>query len=168
MWRYLLVTTLSLLLFASCQTSKPGVPVEKKPAKPTAEKTKPGQEERSVDPACTYKITKHETPQVLSAGADTAVIVRVRNTSDRTWQKGSMLKLGCYWTDESGTRIPDVGGRGPVIKDTPPTKTVAFKCRVKCPAEPGKYYLVWDLVEKDIGWFGGKGGSPLKIAVQIE
>jgi hypothetical protein len=168
MWRCLFVTTLSLLLIAACETRKPDIPVEKKASTPAAKKTKAGSETRSGDPSYAYKILRHETPQILPAGADTTVIVRVKNTSDRTWESSSELKLGCYWTDESDTRIPELGGRGSLRKDTPPGESVAFKSRVRCPPEPGNYYLVWDLVEKNVGWFGGKGGSPMKIAVKIE
>jgi hypothetical protein len=167
MWRTLLALASCALFLVACEKTKPQVPVEKKAAAPAAKKPKPVREKRTADPAYAYKIMKHETPQELAADSETSIVVRMKNSSDRTWQKQSTVKLGCYWTDESGKRIPDVGGRADVIKETTPGKIVAFKCRVKTPPEPGKYYLVWDLVEKKVGWFESKGASPLKIAVQV-
>ena len=151
MWRCFSVTVLCLFVVVSCGSRKPDVPVEKKSPASAEQQIEAGRDERTVDPAYTYKIIKHETPQRFQVDTDSVVVVRLLNTSNRTWEKMGAIRLGCIWTDQSGEALDGMTSVAPVLRDTPPGESVPFKCRVKAPPEPGQFFLIWDLHEKGVG-----------------
>lgn len=134
----------------------PGTPAVK-PAKPA----------RRAEPAFAYKLLKHDTPQEMRAESVTVVSMRVRNASNRAWLAKGPIKLGYYWLDAQGTRIPRSQGRAFVRKDTPPDSTVGIRCRVKAPPVMGEHTLVYDMLD-DKTWFGSKGASRTRVSVKVK
>lgn len=139
---------------------KPG-PAKLVPRKPPA---KPA---TRVDPAYAYKLLKHATPQEMQAESVAVVSVRLKNASNRAWTTKGPVKLGYYWLDAAGKRIPKAQGRALVRKDTPPDSTVGIRCRVKAPTAKGEHILVYDMIE-DTTWFGNKGAPRTRVSVKVK
>ncbi|MBN1424988.1 hypothetical protein JXA88_10560 [Candidatus Fermentibacteria bacterium] len=117
--------------------------------------------------AYSYSIVEHATPHEMFADSTVTVLVKVRNTSDRAWSTEGPTKLGFYWTNEENKRLRGEEGRALLRKDTPPEAAVFFQCRVKAPATPGRYRLVWDMIEEKVAWFESKGVKPLRVSVTV-
>ena len=167
MWRTILVLVLtSVLLLASAQALQ-GVVAQRKSTSEEVRKRAPFTGEKPQAREYSYRILKHHTPAVFGTGSDSMIVVSVKNTSNRTWQKQGTVRLGCYWTNEQGERIPKAGGRARVRSDIPSGETTKFRCKVRAPDESGSFTLVWDMFEKGVGWFGSKGASPQKVKVKV-
>jgi len=122
---------------------------------------------RRVDPAFAYRLLKHATPPEMRAESVVVVPVRVKNASNRTWAARGPIKLGYYWLDAQGQRIPKAQGRAFVPKETSPDSTVGITCRVKAPAVKGEHTLVWDMID-DKTWFGSKGATRTRVSVKVK
>lgn len=131
------------------------------PGKPAA---KPA---RRVDPAFAYKLLKHDTPKEMRSESVTVVSVRVRNSSNRTWLAKGPIKLGYYWLDAAGTRIPKAQGRVLVRKDTPPDSTVGIRCRAKAPATKGEHALAYDMIDGTT-WSGNKDAPRTRVPLKVK
>lgn len=134
----------------------------------TQESSKETQTAARAEPvAYSYSIIEHATPLEMFADSVVTLLVKVKNTSDRAWSVGSPVKLGFYWTDEKDKRLPEGEGRAVLRKDASPGAAVFFRCRVKAPGAPGKYRLVWDMIEEKVAWFESKGVKPLRVPVTV-
>ena len=156
----------ALICVIGCN-NEPRIPVERKPAvkqmKEESAKQSPAESARFA-----YHILKQETPKRMEAGSEEKILIRIRNTSNRTWEKNGSVKLGHYWTDADGTRLKEAAGRMMIRKeDVLPNGVLGARPKVSAPATPGEYFLVWDMIEEQVAWFGSKGAKPLRIPVTV-
>ncbi len=153
--------------FLACE-KEPRIPVERKPAAPKEEK--PGKEAEAPvkHGEFAYLILKTETPQQMEIDTRVPILVNVKNTSNRVWPQKGSIKLGYYWTDQKGERIKKMEGRAPMRKEVEPGAIASLRPSVKTPLDPGKYFLVWDMIEENVAWFGSKGATPLRIPITIQ
>jgi len=159
-----LAVTLGIAFLVSCGQKSP--PETGKPV-PAAEGARATDTAGSAQSAFAYEILEHNTPISMHADSAVAVMLKVRNTSNRAWPMRGMIKTGCYWTDEKGERVKAPEGRGLPQEEILPGNVAKIKVLVTPPAAPGTYFLTWDMVEEHVVWFGNRGAVPLKVAITV-
>lgn len=121
-------------------------------------------------------ISVASAPQTIRAGQKETVTVRVKNTSDQTWNAGKpatsdgkfLLNVGNHWLDAAGKVTAENDARTNLPKDVKPGEEVEVALRVTAPAAPGEYTLEIDMVQELVSWFGRKGGTTYKTKVRVE
>ena len=155
------------VLMVGCE-KEPRIPVERKPA--TKQIKKERDQPSPVESArYAYNIVKQQTPKQMKTGSEERILIRIRNTSNRVWEKEGAIRVGYYWTNEEGERIQGQEGRMLIRKnDIPSNEILAVRPKVSAPEKPGDYYLVWDMIEEGVGWFGSKGAKPVRVPVTVQ
>lgn len=113
----------------------------------------------------------HETPSRLTAGVETRVGLRLRNTGRQAWppRGAHPVHIGYHWYDEDGNPVPAIKDLRTTLPDEiPPGGEVSLRAALATPPQPGTYTLEWDLVQEGVAWFKEKGGTPLRVPVTIE
>ena len=120
----------------------------------------------------TYDIPENLTE--MSADSSAQVAVTVYNTSGVPWQPaGGQPSFGLlyHWVKPAAAGSPgenpnlhgiDVvdGSEVAIPKDVPVGGSVAFAVTVTAPAQPGKYWLEWDMTGTASGWFSDNSVPP--------
>jgi len=109
-------------------------------------------------------------PPSIAASAEFALTLKVRNTSNHTWQQPQVgpMALGNHWLDASGElMVLQDDGRSPLLQVVPPGLVWPVLLTMRAPAEPGRYVVEIDLVHEGISWFAGKGSRPLRFSVDV-
>jgi hypothetical protein len=133
-------------------------------AQPATEQTG---REQAQPPAFSYEILEHSTPKEMFADSTVTVLIKVKNTSNRHWAKGGVVRMGFSWIDEQGKKVEQLDGRGLLRKDAKPGAAVFARCKVKAPSKPGSYRLILDMIEENVAWFGAKGAKPVRVPVTV-
>jgi|PersoiStandDraft_1058852.scaffolds.fasta_scaffold12272_3 hypothetical protein len=105
-----------------------------------------------------------EGPSEISAGRRARYQVGVRNVGQKAWGRGVFLFH--YWQTEDGRAIYDaelMTSRGRIA----PGDGISIGTRVKAPAEPGRYRLIFTFVKLGVAWFSRRGSSPLESIVTV-
>ena len=109
-------------------------------------------------------------PVRVAASAEFALTLKVRNTSDHTWQQPQVgpLALGNHWLDAGGElMLLQDEGRSPLLQVVPPGLEWPVLLTMRAPAEPGRYVVEIDLVHEGISWFAHKGSRPLRFTIDV-
>ena len=120
------------------------------------------------------QLTVSDSPTIVKAGARELVYVRIKNTSDTTWnalgQPDSKfaIKLGNHWLDERGVMVVQDDARASLLFDLAPGHEVELPLIVTVPREPGRYTLEIDMVQELVAWFGSAGSKTLRLEVKVE
>ncbi|HEX5875535.1 MAG TPA: hypothetical protein VFY60_12880, partial [Pyrinomonadaceae bacterium] len=120
------------------------------------------------------QLTVSDSPTIVKAGARELVYVRIKNTSDTTWnalgQPDSKfaIKLGNHWLDERGVMVVQDDARASLLFDLAPGQEVELPLIVTAPREPGRYTLEIDMVQELVAWFGSAGSKTLRLEVKVE
>ena len=115
-----------------------------------------------------------ESPAVLKSGERTAIYVKIKNTSDSTWQAlgrsdgAFAIKLGNHWFNEQGVMVVQDDARASLLFDLPPGQELELPITVTAPREPGRYFLELDMVQELVAWFGSHGSKTLRLEVTVE
>lgn len=95
-----------------------------------------------------------------------AVTVRVRNASPDVWPTSAPIQVGNHWLDDRGSMLVQDDGRSP-LPEMKPGDERPVGVWVTAPARPGRYILELDLVEEGVTWFGDRGSTTARIAVDV-
>jgi hypothetical protein len=108
-------------------------------------------------------------PANLGVCQSLIVPVTVTNRSPLTWQINGLkpYSLSYHWLDASDNIIVFEGMRTALPKDVSPGDSLTIPAAVRAPANPGKYSLVWDMVQEDVSWFSLKSSFYSKIPIQV-
>ena len=109
-------------------------------------------------------------PATVTASAEFALTLRVRNTSEHVWRQPHVgpLALGNHWLDASGDlMLVQDDGRSPLLQVVPPGFEWPVLLTMRAPAAPGTYVGEVDLVHEGVSWFGGKGARPLRFTIEV-
>lgn len=113
-------------------------------------------------------------PTVLRAGERESIYVRIKNTSDLTWQAlgqsdgAFAIKLGNHWLNEQRVMVVQDDARSSLLFDLPPGQEMELPLTITAPGEPGRYILEIDMVQELVAWFGGRGSKTLRLEVTVE
>jgi hypothetical protein len=109
-------------------------------------------------------------PATIAASAEFSLTMRVRNTSEHTWQQPLVgpLAVGNHWLDSSGElMLTQDDGRAPLLQIVPPGLEWPVLLTLRAPAEAGTYVGEIDLVHEGISWYGHKGSRTLRFAIDV-
>jgi hypothetical protein len=106
------------------------------------------------------------TPSALSAttGSIRRVDIAITNTGHVTWQPDGdpPFRVSYHWLQDSTDRVIQYDGlRTPLPGPVPPGATVSIPARIQTPLQPGRYRLVWDVVQEGRLWFSTESGARL-------
>jgi hypothetical protein len=113
-------------------------------------------------------------PATLKTGERTPVYVRIKNTSNATWNALGQpdgkfaIKLGNHWFNEQGVMVVQDDARASLLFDLAPGQEVELPLTVTAPLEPGRYTLELDMVQELVAWFGSAGSKTLRLEVKVE
>jgi len=110
-----------------------------------------------------------EFPSSVAASSKTMARVVFRNSGTEIWH-GSVHPVRYFVPEgaplkEGRDDAPRLALRRPVA----PGQTVTLeRFEVAAPARPGRYRLVFDLVNEGVAWFSDRGASPCSIPVRVD
>ena len=125
------------------------------------------------DSAFRAQITSADPVNLLKAGSQTTVWVKVKNLSDMTWpalgatngQYG--INLCSRWLARGGKAVLNQDGRVPLSMDLKPGGEAVLPVVITAPKQPGGYTLELDMVQEEVAWFHDRGSEPARMNVQI-
>lgn len=114
----------------------------------------------------------YRVPQRLSLRADafSEVPVVLTNHGRLTWQSASAppFALSYHWlTGDTEALVSYDGLRTPFVEPVAPGKQVSMQARVRAPNYPGRYVLVWDVVQEHRTWLSLEGVLPGRTIVDV-
>jgi len=96
----------------------------------------------------------HATPETLRAGTSTTVEITLRNLGDQPISPGEGDRFAYHWLDRAGKVVERDGVRTDFVGSIAPGETVRVSATLRAPAQPGAYFLQWEPVREQVGWFG--------------
>jgi O-Antigen ligase len=108
-------------------------------------------------------------PSNLTADAFAGIPVAIHNRGPLTWGAGGLhpYRLSYHWLFPSGKMALFEGVRTSLRTDLPPDGTRHVIATILTPSKPGRYFLVWDVVQEKVLWFSLKTAVYTRIPVQI-
>ncbi len=109
-------------------------------------------------------------PATVAASSEFSLTMKVRNTSDHTWQQPLVgpLAVGNHWLDVSGElMLAQDDGRAPLLQVVPPGLEWPVLLTMRAPSQPGKYVGEIDLVHEGISWYAHKGSRTLRFTIDV-
>jgi SAM-dependent methyltransferase len=106
----------------------------------------------------------------MAPGTKATVRVTARNVSAHSWPMRTgpfPLALGNHWLAADGTELRRDDGRAYLERDVASGKAEDLDILVTAPAQPGRYFLEFDLVHEGVTWFEQKGSSSLRVPVRV-
>ena len=121
-------------------------------------------------PLYAYALTA-QLPAIVDCNAVFTVPVTLKNLGSKTWLAASdkPVRLSYHWADAAGNIITQEGERTNLPDNVARGAEVTLLAKVKAPADPGVYRLLWDPVEENATWFSEQAAKPAatEIAVRL-
>ncbi len=126
-----------------------------------------------------FKVTwqGHTMPATVRAGSTTQVQVTFTNASAEVWPNRLVdptqsnptnpVRLGNAWYAAGAPLSNKPLGRTDLSAALQPGQTVTLTVPITAPKEPGRYTLVFSLVQELVAWFDDKGATRLEIPVTV-
>ena len=105
-------------------------------------------------------VVENGTPHLVVANAEIAVPLSIRNDGSTPWDPTEPINIAAHWYDSGGELLIWDGIRTPLPRLVAPGDTVSLEARLRTPAKPGTYRLVWDLVYEGKYWLSQHDPSP--------
>jgi len=111
--------------------------------------------------------------RVSGRGGETVVLaIRVKNTGDTVWlheerAAGGFVRLGAHLAGADGVVTSVDHGRAGLPRDVLPGESLEMSLSLALPRKRGQYRFVLDMVDEQVGWFEGRGSSPLAVDVEV-
>jgi hypothetical protein len=118
---------------------------------------------------CGVAFLGHDTPRVMARDSAQLAHLTMRNTSDGVWDTGGApgpIHVSYHWW-RNGEEVIHDGVRSWLPQRVAPDDTVVVTAHIVAPPRPGAYFLEWDIVQEPAGWFGQRGGTPLRVEVEV-
>jgi hypothetical protein len=113
----------------------------------------------------------HDTPTVLGTNRGALATLRVRNTSEATWQSrgdvAGRVVISYRWRAADGSFAVAQGDVTLLPAAVPPGGEAEVVAGLWTPAEPGPYRLEWDMLCERVSWFSDRGVPPLVHEVDV-
>ena len=109
-------------------------------------------------------------PKSVAASSEFAVTLRIRNSSQRTWEQPfyGPLALGNHWLNGTGElMVVQDDGRSPLLQVVPPGLEWPVLLTMRAPAHTGAYVVEVDVVHEGISWFSHKGSAALRFLLNV-
>jgi len=126
---------------------------------------------RSENDSAWYRVTYASPASItLVAGELSQITVTVRNEGVITWPAAGPQRVALsYHLFAPDTRnvIQFEGARTYLTDDLPPGQAVTLGAWIFAPRAPGRYSLMWDMVQENTVWFSQKAGDAALIPLQV-
>ncbi len=126
---------------------------------------------RSENDSAWYRVTYASPASItLVAGELSQITVTVRNESVITWPAAGPQRVALsYHLFAPDTRnvIQFEGARTYLTDDLPPGQAVTLGAWIFAPRAPGRYSLMWDMVQENTIWFSQKAGDAALIPLEV-
>jgi hypothetical protein len=113
----------------------------------------------------------HDTPAVLGTNRGALATLRVRNTSEATWQsRGEVtgrVVISYRWRAPDDSFAVAQGDVTLLPAAVPPGGEAEVVAGLWTPDEPGEYRLEWDMLCERVSWFSDRGVPPLVHEVEV-
>jgi hypothetical protein len=99
------------------------------------------------------------------------IAITLRNDGRLTWQSSSAppFALSYHWLNEGTEEVVIFDGlRTPFAQPVEPGDRVTLRARVRAPGYPGRYVLIWDVVQEHRTWLSLEGVYPGRSIASIE
>ena len=119
------------------------------------------------------KYLQNDIPTLIAQKTIYTVSVRVENNGSIPWRAGEGYSL-CYRWYKDGRLYDDSAPRLPIPTDIYPGQSTTVRVGVLAQnsfgkdIEPGRYTLVFDMVQGQSRWFSYVGSRPLRVPVRVE
>lgn len=107
----------------------------------------------------------------LSPDSFTDVPVTLTNEGRLIWQSSTAppFALSYHWLSARTEELVIFDGlRTPFVDPIPPGRSVSMSARLRAPAYPGDYILIWDVVQEHRTWLSLEGVFPGRTLVSVE
>lgn len=118
----------------------------------------------AVRPSHAFSLDVGSTPRLLRAGSGSRHRVTVRNDGLRAWPGDGSVAVACHWLSPAGEMVEWEGARTPTTRQVPPGASIELEVTVVAPDAPGRYLLLWDMVEEGVCWFSQVDPTPTEPA----
>ena len=127
----------------------------------------------SVEGSQDWYGASYEVPRQLTLRPDSFndVEVTLTNQGRLSWQSAATppFALSYHFLDAATEDVVIFDGlRTPFTRAIEPGATVTMKARVRAPGYPGKYLLIWDVVQEHRTWLSLEGVYPGQSVVSVE
>jgi hypothetical protein len=119
------------------------------------------------------KYLQSNVPDIIAQKTIYTVSIRVENNGSLPWRVGEGYSL-CYRWYKDGRLFDDSAPRLPLDADVFPGQSTTINVGVVAQnsfgtaIDPGRYTLVFDMVQGQSRWFSYVGSQPLRIPVRVE
>jgi hypothetical protein len=119
------------------------------------------------------KYLQNNVPTVIAPKTIYTVSIRVENNGSLPWRAGENYAL-CYRWYKDGRLYDDSAPRIPLARDIYPGESTTVNVGVVAQnsfgtdIEPGRYTLVFDMIQGQDRWFSYIGSEPLRVPVRVE
>jgi hypothetical protein len=102
-------------------------------------------------------------PTFLCAGLEYRYRIRVTNSGPGPWPalgdaRGvGGVRLSYHWLESVSQRVLSEGTRSSLRDDLPPGGAATLEASVHAPARPGRYTLVFSMVQEGVAWLEDAG-----------
>jgi len=110
------------------------------------------------------------TPNEVEPGQEFVTHVSVTNNGFMTWKNENpqRVNLGVHWYNRDTREVLYFDAdSGELPENVIHGETVDIEMIITAPKKPGRYILVYDLVQEKVTWFSQAGVLPLEIDVDI-
>jgi hypothetical protein len=117
-----------------------------------------------------YKASYQSTlPATLEVCQQLEVAVTVENQGPLIWGVAGQppYHLSYHWLAADGHIAVFDGIRTNLTRSLVPGSRQTLPAKVRAPAQPGQYRLVWDMVQEEVTWFSLKSAHYTSIPVQV-
>jgi ubiquinone/menaquinone biosynthesis C-methylase UbiE len=116
------------------------------------------------------RITCNDKSRQYPGGTSTIIKTTVANIGESPWPTCPTgehpFRLGNHWYDQNGETTTYDDGRCD-IPFLMPGESCDLALKINTPVQPGKYWLVLDVVQEHVTWFENAGSQVIKIPVEI-
>ena len=111
----------------------------------------------------------HAFPPNVAASSKTMARVVFRNAGTAVW-RGSVHAVRYFVPEGAPLKEGrDAAPRLRLERPVAPGQAVTLeRFEVQAPSAPGRYFLVFDLVNENVAWFSDRGAPPLPVPVRVE
>ena len=114
---------------------------------------------------------EHDTPAELGTNRGRAVTLRVKNTSEATWQSPGdvvgRVVMSYRWRRLDGSLVIPQGDVTLLPGALAPGEEAELVAGLWTPRQPGRYLLEWEALCERVAWFSDRGVWPLVHEVEV-
>lgn len=118
-------------------------------------------------------LTVEPASVAAQAGEVITLRIRVTNASRHHWPSlpdawgRHRINVANHWLHENGVLLQRDDARAALPHDLPPGGAADVVLYVHAPPWNGRYLLEIDLVQENAGWFGERGGQPVRVVCDV-